>query len=232
MYRSVAVPAQYKRGSKKDKPTEEAKFLKLLQSDLAHFGRTDAQYVQLADTAIFVWSTLYNQAASLDFRKGIAKARLVANASVLQSFEAAHPELFSPVFDLDTHAIAPEIVPCKNDLALNRIFDYYLFRQSIESSVNRARFGRFLVYDGAVACRPVMGIIGLSSAVYFNGARDTALGWTATGRRENKRWVKEPTAQERRDRGLLSLSHITVAPLVPPYSEDLKLGRLLSSQCF
>jgi hypothetical protein len=232
MYQSVAVPATYKRGGRKGTPTVQAEFLKLLHKDLIRFGRTDAQFVESGDAAIFLWSTLYNQPASPQFRQEVARVRLAANAEALKSFETAHPQLFRPVFDLDTHAIVPEIVACDDDAELNRIFDYYLFQQSIESSVNRGRFGRFLIYDRAVACRPVMGIIGLSSPVYFNGARDAALAWPATGRREGKQWFKDPRAQKRRDRGLLSLAHITAAALVPPYSDNLKLGRLLSSLCF
>lgn len=232
MYGSVAVAARHKKGAKKDAPTEEAIFLNLLQADLSHFGRTDAKFFELGDAAIFLWSTLYNQAASAEFRKEVARARLAANAPALTSFEASHADLFNSVFDVDTHAIAPEIVACKDDAELNQIFDYYLFQQSIESSVNRGRFGRFIVYDASVACRPVMGIIGLSSPVYFNGARDAALRWPATGRRESKLWVEDPSGKRRRDRGLLSLSHITVATLVPPYSDNLKLGRLLTSLCF
>jgi hypothetical protein len=164
MYRSVAVLARHQKGARKNTPTEEAAFLKLLQADLSHFGRTDAKFVELGDAAIFVWSTLYNQAASPEFRKEVARSRLEANASALKSFEASHPKLFERVFSLDSHVIAPEIVPCKGDAELNRIFDYYLFQQSIESKVNRGRFGRFIVYDASVACRPVMGIIGLSES--------------------------------------------------------------------
>jgi hypothetical protein len=232
MYQSVATLARYQRGAKRHAQTGEATFLKLLHADLSRFGRADARLVDVGEAVIFVWSTLYNQAASPEFRKEVARARLATNAPALKSFEASHPELFEPVFDLDTHAIAPEVVPCKDDVELNLLFDYYMFQQSIESNVNRGRFGRFILYDASVACHPVMGIIGLSSPVYFNGARDVALRWAATGRRHGRRWVKDPAAQARRDRGLLSLSHITVATLVPPYNEDLKLGRLLSSLCF
>ena len=232
MFRSVAVLARHKKGAKKDAPTEEATFLKLLHADVSRFGRTDATFAETGDFAVFVWSTLYNQAASPEFRKEVARARLAANAPELRSFEASHPELFKRAFNLDTHAIVPEIVPCKVDAELNQIFNYYLFQQSIESRVNRGRYGRFIVYDASVACRPVMGIIGLSSPIYFNGARDAALRWAATGHREGTVWAKNPAAQRRRDRGLLSLSHITVATLVPPYSENLKLGRLLTSLCF
>ena len=232
MYGSVAVPARHQKGAKKNSPTEEATFLKLLQADLSRFGRTDAKFLELGDAAIFVWSRLYNEAACPGFRKEVARARLADHAESLKSFEASHPMFFEPVFSLDTHAIAPEILPCQGNTELNRIFDYYLLQQSIESNVNRGRFGRFVIYDASVACRPVMGIIGLSSPVYFNGARDAALRWAATGRRRDNRWFKDSAAQARRDRGLLSLSHITVATLVPPYSQNLKLGRLLSSLCF
>jgi hypothetical protein len=232
MYRSVAVEARHKSGPKKGTPTEDAGFLRVLHADLSRFGRTDVAFAELDDIAVFAWSTLYNQAASAEFRKEVARTRLAANVQKLKAFEALHPGLFEPVFNLDTHKITPEIVPCLDDVELNRIFDYYLFQQSIASSVNRGRYGRFLVYDASVATRPLVGIIGLSSPVYFNGARDAALGWKPTGHRDGERWVKDPAAQATRDRGLLLLSHITVATLVPPYNQNLKLSRLLTSLCF
>lgn len=233
MYRSVAVEARHKKGAKRNAPTEESLFLKALSADLSRFGRADTVFAEVGNLAIFAWSTLYNQAASPEFRKEVAKCRLAANASTLKEFEASHAQLFRRTFTVDTHKINPEILPCGDDAELNAIFEYYLFQQSIESSVNRGRYGRFIVYDTSVAAKPIIGIIGLSSPLYFNGARDAVLGWMPPGHREGHDWIKDQGAQEIRDHGLLSLSHITVATLVPPYNDrNLKLGRLLTTLCF
>jgi len=76
-----------------------------------------------------------------------------------------------------------------------------------------------------------MAVIGLSSPVYFNGARDRLLGWGPVGTWENGDWILDAENKAVRDHGLLCLSHITIATAVPPY-DQFRIAKLISALCF
>lgn len=229
--KSVAILTHRKTKTRDDVEEPEFVFLRSLHRDLQSFGRDDVSLIVAGTQAVFSWSALYNKPASRALRLAVGRSRLQQDKDRLRSYEDAHTENFSTPFDVDTDKIEPAIVDCGDDPDRIGIFEYHAHHQSMTSKVARGRFARFLVYDNGAATRPLMGIIGLSSPVYFNGARDGHLGWGPVGRRVNGVWEKDPVEKRRRDSGLLNISHVTIATAVHPYDE-LKAGKLLSTLCF
>lgn len=209
----------------------EGQFLETAQRDLRAFGRDDVSFIRIGDTCVFMWSPKYDRPAGRKIREIAARTRLIDNKEALVEYEDAHPNHFDKQFLIDTESVQPLIVECDGDDELGALFDYYLTTQSIASVVKRGRFGRFLVYDEGAAGRPIMAIIGLSSPSYFNGARDSLLGWSPVGSHVEGEWILDHEAKEKRDEGLLCLSHITAAAAVPPY-DRLPIAKLVSALCF
>lgn len=228
---SISIEITQRRKKNKVIKKPEFAFLKRLHNDLQAMGRDDVCLVQVGGILTFIWSTKYNRPASKALRAAVARARLIKNLEALIDFEKRNESLFSSQFTVDTNLICPVIEECDGSHEKIDLFNYYAFKQSIPSKVARGRFGRFLVYDESLEARPLMGIIGLSSPVYFNGARDKLFGWLPIGQKINGEWIEDAGAKAIRDEGLLSLSHITIAGAVPPY-DQLKIARLISALCF
>lgn len=229
--KSIAVETDQKFKSGEITETPELTFLRFLHRDLVSFGRDDVSLIVAGDQAVFSWSQLYNRTASGNLRNAVAISRLERNADRLRAYESQRIGEFNQTFDIDTSKIDPVVVDCGNDPDRLATFEYHSYHQSMSSKVARGRFGRFLIYDRAAAGKPLMGIIGLSSPVYFNGARDAHLGWQATGTRIDGQWHENKPEKEKRDRGLLHISHVTISTPVSPYT-SIRIGKLLSALCF
>lgn len=120
---------------------------------------------------------------------------------------------------------------CEKHSPEEGLFDYVAFGQSVAAEVDKMRSGKFLVYDVSQQPHRLMGIIGLKSPVYFNGARDAHLGWPPLFRNDAGRRTKNEHSFLLRNRALKSIYNIGVCMLASPYS-SLRAGRLLSSLCF
>lgn len=227
-YKSIVVSTVSK---KRDSETPEFSFLRCLHRDLRAFGRDDVSMVVLGDQAFLSWSTLYNRPAAASLRTAVARSRLIENQELLRDYEAKHSGIFANSYTVDSDAIDPEIVECSEDTDQLEHFNYYCYHQSMAAKVKRGRFAQFCVYDRSINGRPLMAIIGLSSAVYFNGARDAHIGWGPIRSKIDGEWVNDADEKEKRDLGLLHLSHVTISTPVPPY-DRLKIGKLLSAICF
>lgn len=227
-YKSIVVSSVSK---KRDSETPEFSFLRYLHRDLRAFGRDDVSMVVLGDQAFLSWSTLYNRPAAACLRTAVARSRLIENQELLRNYEAKHSGIFASSYTLDSDAIDPEIVECSDDTEQLEHFKYYCYHQSMAAKVKRGRFAQFCVYDRSAIERRLMGIIGLSSAVYFNGARDSYIGWGPVRNKIDGEWVNDADEKEKRDKGLLNLFHVTISTPVPPY-DQLKIGKLLSALCF
>jgi hypothetical protein len=220
MYRCITVPAG----------TAAATFLKALQEELYHFGRSDVALINTAEASIFYWKARCTTAASRTAREKAWTARLNSQRERLVALERRlDPDLFS-AFTLDNRSIVPRIHPCSKEDD-SELFDYFSFSQSIGARVASARFGRFLVYDSAVVPPRLMGLIGLTSPVYFNGARDAHLRWRPIFAYNSGRRILDRRAKTIKDDGLKSIFNISVCTLVAPYSR-LRAGRLISSPVF
>lgn len=226
---SIEIIEKLKKGRTREAP--EFQFLSTLQRDLQSFGRNDVCLLRAGGVLSFLWSPKYNRSASDQLRDAVARARLVEYRADLEEYELSDHDRFSRAFSIDTEEIKPTFVECGDDQQLISLFEYYTRTQSIPSNVARGRFARFLVFDDGVTGRPLMAIIGLSSPIYFNGARDRLLGWGPVGRRQEGNWVSDPPAKAIRDTGLLCISHITIAAAVPPY-DQLRIAKLISALCF
>lgn len=227
-FKSIVVSTETK---KRNSNTPEFIFLRYLHRDLRAFGRDDASLVVLGDQAFLSWSTLYNRPAAAPLRAAVARSRLTESQVLLRDYEAKNSSIFANSYTLDSDAIDPEIVECSDDTEQLEHFKYYCYHQSMAAKVKRGRFAQFCVYDRSANGRPLMGIIGLSSAVYFNGARDSHIEWGPIRRKIDGEWVNDADEKEKRDMGLLNISHVTISTPVPPY-DRLKIGKLLSALCF
>lgn len=226
---SLEITEKLKKGGRREAP--EFRFLGILHRDLQSFGRADVSLLRAGDVLSFLWSSKYNASASAQLRSGIARARLIEEKATLLAYEEENLDRFNMRFTIDTNAIQPVFVECGDIEARVSLFKYYIRTQSIPSKVARGRYARFLVFDGGVAEHPLMAVIGLSSPVYFNGPRDRILNWGPVGKRENGVWVRDSDRKAIRDKGLLCLSHITIATAVPPY-DQLRMAKLISALCF
>ncbi|WP_211241997.1 Druantia anti-phage system protein DruA [Roseivivax halodurans] len=216
---------------KDGRTTPEYNFLRSFHRDLRAFGRYDISLVIVGKQAFFSWSVLYNRTASKALRAAVSKSRLEQNRQFLDNFEQDFPGIFSTEFDIDTDRFEPEIVECSDDPDQLALFRYFAHQQSMASKVARGRFARFCIFDASVKARPLAGIIGLSSPVYFNGARDGHVGWGPIRNKIGDDWVPDVEAKARRDKGLLHVSHVTISTPIPPY-DKLKFGKLISALCF
>ena len=227
-HKSIVVSATLK---KDGSTTPEFSFLRSFHRDLRAFGRDDISLVIVGNQAFFSWSALCNRTASIALRTAVSKSRLEQNRQFLEKFEQDFSGVFRTEFDIDTDRFEPEIVECSDDPDQLALFRYFAHHQSMASKVARGRFARFCIYDSSVEARPLAGIIGLSSPVYFNGARDGHVGWGPIRNKVGDEWVPDVEAKTRRDKGLLHVSHITISTPIPPY-DKLKTGKLISTLCF
>ncbi|MER8927763.1 hypothetical protein [Mesorhizobium sp. M0859] len=112
-----------------------------------------------------------------------------------------------------------------------QFFDYVVWGQSMPSDIKNFRNTKVLVYDNEPMPRRLMGAILLKSPMYFDGARDTHLGWpdlfvTVDGVRQ-----KNQAAIDLRNKALKSIYNIGVCMLVSPYTVH-GMGKLIASLCF
>lgn len=226
---SIEIAEKLKKGGTREAP--EFGFLTALHRDLQSFGRDDVSILRAGNVMSFLWSPKYNRSASERLRNAVARGRLVEERPALIEYENLDSERFNQKLSIDTDKIRPVVVECNNERSRILLFEYYMRTQSIPSKVVRGRHARFLVFDSSIPELPLMAVIGLSSPVYFNGARDRLLGWDPVGRWESGVWIRDPIAKAIRDSGLLCLSHITVAAAVPPY-DQLRIAKLISCLCF
>lgn len=221
MYRSIAV----------DAGSPAAAFLATLQRDLYRFGREDAVLVTIGNLTLFVWRPAINAMGSKALREASLADRLAGQRARLEATEAKLPEHFFEPFDVDLHAIDPEIIVCARRSSEEMVFNYVANGQSVAAETSQMRIGKFLVYDRSRSPRRLMGIIGLKSPMYFDGARDAHLGWPRLFNIVNGQRVRDNTAFELRNRALKSIYNVCVCMLTVPYAQH-RIGRLLSSFCF
>lgn len=226
MYRSIIVDEQGKAG----RISPVAAFIDALASDLKAFGRDDVALITVGGLKVFVWDSIVASTGSTELREAAMAHRLSGQKAHLTQLEARLPRGFFDPFDVNLTRVQPEIVVCTNSEDM-QLFDYVVWAQSMPADTRNFRNIKVLVYDTTPRPRRLMGAILFKSPMYFNGARDSYLGWPALFEIVDGQRRKNQAAIDLRNKALKSIYNIGVCMLVPPYTAH-GMGKLIASLCF
>lgn len=150
---------------------------------------------------------------------------LKKNLATIRAFEAKNAALldFASVTSLNVSAIRPEVVVCSTPERLG-LYEYLLRFQSVPVNPSVGASVRAIVYDvGQQGTPNIMGVLTLSSARYFQGARDAYLEWPNPKEDERGKYLRVA--------GLRRCLHLSVCMAIPPY-DALRGGRMVALLAF
>lgn len=143
----------------------------------------------------------------------------------IRAFEAKNETVldFGSLASLNLTTIRPEVVVCSTTQQLS-LYEYLLRFQSVPVNPTVGASVRAIVYDvGQQAAPTIMGVLTLSSARYFQGARDAYLAWPNPKEDERGKHLRAV--------GLRRCLHLSVCMAIPPY-DSLRCGRMVALLAF
>jgi hypothetical protein len=134
---------------------------------------------------------------------------------------------------LDLKAISPQLRVAdlrgdSEDAESDRAIVNYMRRyQTVSSRMSVGRENAYILEDAGQKSRPVMGVLVLASARYFQPRRDEVLGWLLPHQLNAMSTRVQAEHKAIRHAGLRRMMHVAICCAIPPYS-ILGAARLLA----